>query len=106
MVKITGASTHLQMHFAKRSTCNISRFEDAGKIGPGLSAPSNSSDIGARSGAYSFVDLNHHLEMEDMLLVCPLPLLRVEQLCPCYSLLVTSGYPKRIVNTTLVGADQ
>lgn len=73
---------------------------------PGLSAPSNSSDIGARSGAYSFVNLNHHLEMEDMLLVCPLSLLRVEQLCPCYSLIVTSGYPKRIVNTTLVWADQ
>lgn len=96
MVKITGASTHLQMHFAKDQLVTF----------PGLSAPKNSSDIGARSGAYSFVDLNHHLEMEDMLLVCPLPLLRVEQLCPCYSLIVTSGYPKRIVNTTLVWADQ
>ena len=73
---------------------------------PDLSAPSNSSEIGARSGAYSFVDLNHHLEMEDMQLVCPLPLLRVEQLCPCYSLIVTSGSPKRIVNTKLVWADQ
>ncbi|GAA0167842.1 hypothetical protein LIER_22687 [Lithospermum erythrorhizon] len=60
-----------------------------------LSAPSNSSDIGARSGAYSFVDLNHHFEMEDMLLLCPLPLLRVEQLRPCYSLIVTSGYPNQ-----------
>lgn len=39
----------------------------------------------------------------------PIPVLRmvrVEQLCPCYSLIVTSGYPKRIVNTTLVWADQ
>lgn len=42
---------------------------------PDLSAPSNSSEICARSGAYSFVDLNHHFEMEDMLLLCPLPLL-------------------------------
>lgn len=54
----------------------------------------------------SFVDLNHHLEMEDILLVCPLPLLRVEQLCSFYFLIVTRGYPQRIVNTTLVWADQ
>lgn len=77
MVKITGAST-LKCISQKDPLVTF----------PDLSAPSNSSDIGARSGAYSFVDLNHHLEMEDMQLVCPLPLLRVEQLCPCYSLIV------------------
>lgn len=53
MVKITGASTRISQ-------------KDPLVTFPDLSAPSNSSDIGARSGAYSFVDLNHHLEMEDM----------------------------------------
>lgn len=67
MVKITGASTTFKCISQKEQLVTF----------PGLSAPSNSSDIGARSGAYSFVDLNHHFEMEDMLLLCPLPLLRV-----------------------------
>lgn len=85
MVKITGASTTFKCISQKDQLVTF----------PGLSAPSNSSDIGARSGAYSFVDLNHHFEMEDMLLLCPLPLLRVEQPRPCYSLIVTSGYPNQ-----------